>query len=436
MEQHVEATYNFLLNWFQTNVLTMNTAAQWVCIVVGFALSALVWHSLEKRLFEWIQGNVEGDIFKSMLRALVDIGNVVGFVILMQICAAIFRSLELGPRLVLAASDLAIAWIAARLLTSIMPNRAIAKMVVIGVWIIAALAVFDLLTPITDFLQDSKINMGDASLSAFGAIKGLIIAAILLQAASLIASFAVKRIERVTDLSASLQVLITKAIRVFLYTAAILVAMSSVGIDLTSLAIFSSALGVGIGFGMKTVFSNYVAGILLLVDDSIKPGDTIEVGGVYGVVRDMRGRYASVLTRDGTEYLIPNEQLISGEVVNWTYSDKKIRLKIPVGISYSSDVEKALELLVKSTEGVNRVLTYPAPAPRMIGFGDSSVDLQLRIWISDAERGVVNVRSEILLNIWRLFNENGIEFPFPQRDVMLKQDSCIKVQVEKDQCDG
>jgi len=207
--------------------------------------------------------------------------------------------------------------------------------------------------------------------------------------------------------------------------------MSSVGIDLTSLAIFSSALGVGIGFGLKTVFSNYVAGILLLMDNSIKPGDTIEVGSVFGVVHDMHARYASVLTRDGTEFLIPNEQLISGEVVNWTYTDQNVRLKIPVGIAYDSDVEKALELLVEATKDVSRVLRHPAPAPRFVGFGDNSLDLQLRIWIKDAERGVTNVRSQVMLNIWRLFNEHGIEFPFPQRDVLIKPDSAIAVKLDK-----
>lgn len=431
MEQRLESALQFLVNWLNANVLTVNTGIQWACVVVGFAVTGLIWRSQERKLFQWVNENVKGETVRSILRAVVDIGNVVGFIILMQICAAVFRSYDFGPRVVLAASDLAVAWVMARLVTSIMPNRALAKIVVLIVWIVAALAVFDLLTPITDFLEASRLTIGETSISALGFIKGLIVAAALLQAAALAAQFAIRRIDTSANLSPSLRVLFTKIIRVLLYTAAILIAMSSVGIDLTSLAIFSSALGVGLGFGMKTIFSNYVAGIILLMDDSIKPGDTIEIGEVYGVVRNMHGRYASVLTRDGTEYLIPNEQLISGEVINWSYSDSNVRLKIPVGISYDSDVEKALELLGTAADGVKRVLRNPAPAPRLVGFGDNSVDLQLRIWIADAERGVVNVRSEVMLNIWNLFHEHGIEFPFPQRDVLLKPDSRLSVTLEK-----
>jgi len=227
-------------------------------------------------------------------------------------------------------------------------------------------------------------------------------------------------------------VLLIKINKVILFTGAILFAMASVGIDLTSLAIFSSALGVGIGFGLQTVFSNYVAGVLLLMDNSIKPGDTIEVSGVFGVVREMHGRYTSILTRDGKEYLIPNEQLVTGEVVNWTFSDSNIRIKIPVGVSYGSDVPRAMALMEEAARGVHRVLRHPEPVARLSGFGDNSVDLDLRIWIADADQGVANVQSDVLLKIWELFHEYGVEFPFPQRDVLLKPDSHLKVTIEKD----
>ncbi len=283
----------------------------------------------------------------------------------------------------------------------------------------------------TDFLENLSFSTGGSSVTALGVIKGLLLAAVLLQAASIAARFAVRRIESIKDLSPSLQVLLSKAVKVCLFTAALLFAMSSVGIDLTSLAIFSSALGVGIGFGLKTIFSNYISGVLLLVDNSIKPGDTIEVGGVFGVVHEMHSRYASILTRNGKEHLIPNEVLITGEVVNWTYSDSNVRLKIPVGIAYDSDVEKAMELLVEAAKKVSRVLGDPGPAARLVGFGDNSVDLQLRVWIADSPQGVTNVRSEVMLNIWRLFHENGIEFPFPQRDVLLKPDSQLSVNISR-----
>ena len=432
MQEKIDSVIKFLTDWLHANVLTWNTAAQWACVIGAYLLTVLLWRGLERRLFAWVEGKVENGLGRSLLRALVDVGNVAVFIISMQICAAVFRVMEYEPRVIDAASNLAVAWIVIRLLTSMMPNRALARGVTTLVWGVAGLSIFGLLAPITDFLSNLSLSIGSNSFNALEAIKGLALAAVFLQAASLAGQFADKRIQRISDLSPSLKVLMIKAVKVLLFTAALLSAMSSVGIDLTSLAIFSSALGVGIGFGLKTVFSNYVAGIILLMDRSIKPGDTIEVGGVFGVVQDMHARYASVLTRDGTEYLIPNEQLIAGHVVNWTYSDSNVRLKIPVGISYGSDVDKALELLVEAAKDVKRVLVKPAPAPRLVGFGDSSVDLQLRVWIADAEKGVTNVRSEVLLNIWRLFHENGIEFPFPQRDVYLKPDSAIAVKIERD----
>jgi len=146
----------------------------------------------------------------------------------------------------------------------------------------------------------------------------------------------------------------------------------------------------------------------------------------------MQGRYTSILARNGKEYLIPNEQLITGEVVNWTYTDRNIRLEVPVGIAYESDLDKAMALLPEAASAVPRVLASPPPAPRLVGFGDSSVDLELRFWIADAEDGLANVESDVLVRIWHLFHENGIAFPFPQRDVLLKPDSTLTVKLDKE----
>lgn len=436
MQEKIDAIIQFLSGWLHTNVLTWSTAAQWACVLGTYLFTLLIWRGIERRLFQKVNDTVKNDIGRALLRAMVDVGNVALFVILMQVCAAVFWTLELTPRVLDGASDLAVAWIIIRLLTSMMPNRTLARFATLIIWVVAGLNIFGLLAPITGFLEGLSISVGDASFNALGVIKGLALAAIFLQAASLAAQFTTRRIEGVRDLSPSLRVLMVKTVKVVLYTAAVLFALSSVGIDLTSLAIFSSALGVGIGFGLKTVFSNYVAGVILLMDNSIKPGDTIEVGGVFGVVRGMYGRYASILTRDGMEYLIPNELLISGSVINWTYSDTNIRLKIPVGIAYESDVSKAMDLMEQAVKGVSRILKEPAPVARLIGFGDSSVDLELRVWIADAEQGVANVRSDVLINVWNLFHENGVEFPFPQRDVLLKPDSTLTVKLDKEELNG
>jgi small-conductance mechanosensitive channel len=201
---------------------------------------------------------------------------------------------------------------------------------------------------------------------------------------------------------------------------AILVAIDSVGVDLTALAVFGGAVGVGVGFGLQRVVSNLISGVILLVDKSIKPGDVIAVAGTYGWVTTLGGRYVSVVTRDGVEHLIPNELLISERVENWTHSHSRTRLKVNVGIHYRSDVHKAIALCVEAAAEIERILKDPEPKCLLIEFGDSAVNLQVRFWIADAHNGVQNVSSDLLLRLWDKFKEAGIEIPYPQRDLHLR----------------
>ena len=146
----------------------------------------------------------------------------------------------------------------------------------------------------------------------------------------------------------------------------------------------------------------------------------IAVGETYGWIQSLGARYVSVVTRDGTEHLIPNEELITQRVENWSYSNSLVRLKVPVGISYNADLHKAIELVLQAARGAPRVLATPTPICLLKGFGDSSVDLELRFWINDPNNGVSNVKSDILLGVWDRFHEHGIEIPFPQRDLHLR----------------
>jgi small-conductance mechanosensitive channel len=217
-----------------------------------------------------------------------------------------------------------------------------------------------------------------------------------------------------------MRVLGAKLTRIALITAAFLVALSAVGIDLTALAVFGGALGVGLGFGLQKIFSNLVSGVILLMDRSIKPGDVIAVGTSFGWINHLGARYASVITRDGIEHLIPNEELITQRVENWSYSNDLVRLRIPIGISYHSDPRLAIRLCVEAAEMIPRVQLKPEPRCQMMGFGDSSLDLELRVWIDDPQNGRANVISEVLLGVWDRFHEHGIEIPFPQRDLHLR----------------
>ena len=210
--------------------------------------------------------------------------------------------------------------------------------------------------------------------------------------------------------------------RLLLYTLAVLAVLNSLGIDLTALAVFSGAVGLGIGFGLQKVFSNLISGFILLLDKSVKPGDIIALGDTYGAINRLSARYVSVITGDGTEHLIPNEELISQRVENWSFSSENVRIHIPVGVSYNTDPRRAMALCVEAAEDTPRILSEPKPTCLMSGYGESSVDLELLAWISDPVNGILNVKSALYLSIWDKFKAHNIEIPFPQRDLHIRAD--------------
>ena len=227
-------------------------------------------------------------------------------------------------------------------------------------------------------------------------------------------------IARTHRLDSAQKVLAQKLAGVAILAAAFMIGIDLVGIDLTALAVFSGAVGLAIGFGLQKTFGNLIAGIILLLDRSIKPGDVISVGDSFGAISKIGVRAVSIVTRDGKEHLIPNENLMTQEVVNWSYSNTDVRIHIPVGVSYDCDLALAQKLMIEAGKEPARVLRSPAPAVWLKGFGDSSVDHEILVWISDPEAGVGNVQSEVLNALWRLFKEHGIEIPFPQRDLHIK----------------
>jgi len=220
----------------------------------------------------------------------------------------------------------------------------------------------------------------------------------------------------------------SRVLRYTVWIVGTLVGLSYIGFDMTSFALFGGAIGVGIGFGLQKVVSNLISGVILLLDRSIKPGDVISVAGTYGWINSLGARYASVITRDGVEHLIPNEELITQRVENWSYSNNLVRQKVAIGISYGSDVRQAIALCLEAADETERALKTPSPVCLLRGFGDSSVDLELRFWIDDPANGVSNVRSEVLLRVWDKFHDQGIQIPFPQRDLHIRSAEVISVR--------
>ncbi|ODS96084.1 MAG: mechanosensitive ion channel protein [Erythrobacter sp. SCN 62-14] len=232
-------------------------------------------------------------------------------------------------------------------------------------------------------------------------------------------------LRRIKTLDPSQTLLADKLISVLVWALAILIGIDLLGIDLTALTVFSGAFGLAVGFGLQKTFGNLIAGIILLMDRSIKPGDVIAVSDMagresFGQIRQIGIRAISVVTRDMKEYLIPNENLMINQVENWSYSAREVRVKADVGVSYNSDLRLVEKLLMEAVQKPERVLKQPAPRVLLMGFGDSSVDFQIRFWICDPEEGVAGVRSQVLLAVWDLFQEHGIEIPFPQNDLNLR----------------
>jgi small-conductance mechanosensitive channel len=318
------------------------------------------------------------------------------------------------------------AWVVIRLSATLMRNPFLTKSVAIFAWTIAALNILDLLNPTFAVLDGLSFNIGALNLSLLTIFKGLIYFAVFLWAALLISRLIENNLKSSVSLSPSMKVLTGKLVRITLVTAAFLIAISTVGIDLSIFTFFGGALGVGLGFGLQKVVSNFISGIILLLDKSIKPGDVISIGDTYGWVKSLNARYVSLDTRDGIEHLIPNEELIINRVENWSHSHSRVRLKIPIGIHYDSDVKLAIELCVESAKKVERVIEDPAPVCLLASFGENSVDLEVRVWFSDPHNGLSNIKSQILLEVWENFHENGIEIPYPQRDLHIKNPIEIK----------
>lgn len=275
-------------------------------------------------------------------------------------------------------------------------------------------------------------DSGETQVTVLTLVKGVISIMILIPLTGWLIRTSESRVTKMQNVSPGLQALVIKVSKVFIAAAAILFAIHSIGVNLSAFAVLGGAIGLGLGFGFQKVISNLISGVILLGDRSIKPGDVIEVDQTYGWINTLGARYTSVITRDGTEHLIPNEMMITEKVVNWSFSDDKVRVKIPFGVSYTSDIHKAMDLALEAAGEDGRILKEPVAAVRLTAYGDNSVNFELRAWIQDPSGGLGNIRSAFYIRIWDLFNENDIEFPFPQRDLHLKDLPPVEVRLRKE----
>jgi len=368
-------------------------------------------------------------VFRLLVRAFTNYLGLIAFILVATIVRSSIRAEIPQPRtyLLLVAVNLSTAWLVINVLTSIIQNQFVNRIVTVTAWTIAALSILRLLDPVTASLDSPAVTIfvGGLRITPLLVMKTTALLLLALWAANVISNFLARRVQNVHDLTPSLQVLISKLIRIALFTLAVVIALNSLGIDLSVLALFSGAVGVGLGFGLQKIVSNLISGIILLADKSIKPGDVISVGEHFGRVGNMGARYTSVDTRDGREYLIPNEDLITQKVANWTYSSDLVRLSVNFNTTYDSDPRKVQELAVQAALSVERVIKKPAPSCMVSAFGSAAIEFQLWFWIADPAIGVANVKSEVLLALWDALNEKSAKLakPGPARVIYERADS-------------
>ncbi len=318
-------------------------------------------------------------------------------------------------------------WIIIGLVSSLIRDRFCADSIAGMLYLATAFLTLSQLDIGIRFLKEINFKVGNLEISAWGVMTGIVAFIFTLWISLALARIIETQIQQVPRISASLKVLIVKIVRILFISVASLVALQSMGINLSALTVLSGAIGLGLGFGLQKVVSNFVSGIILLTDNSIKPGDVIEIDGTYGWINNLRARYASVITRDGTEHLIPNEDLITQRVINWSFTSKLVRIRVPIGVAYGADPHQCIQLIKEAASSIDRVLKNPEPACLLKGFGDSSVDLELRFWLADPSNGVANVKSEVLLKVWDTFKAHKIEIPYPQRDLHIRSSEVSSV---------
>jgi len=295
------------------------------------------------------------------------------------------------------------------------------------IWVFLSLHLLGWGDEVIRVLDGIGMQAGKTRISVWSVMKLLVTVSVFVLLALWVSRWLERHVLKLDALAPTMRIGIAKFVQAFLVGISVLVGLNAAGLDLTTLNVLTGAIGIGLGFGLQSIAANFVSGFVLLMDRSIKPGDVISFTGTtgtttegFGWVEELRGRYVVVRDRDGVETLVPNQHLITNPVINWSYTDPRVRLKLPIRVSYKDDPEVAMKLLLQATYGHPRILHEPAPVARLMGFGDSGIELELRFWIPDPQEGVNNVRSDVNRRIWRLFKDNGVTIPVTQREIRVE----------------
>ncbi len=409
-----------LQSWFITDVFVIDTL---ICLAIIVLAATIAWpiaSGLRRKIEQLSERQARFPILVRIWKTATDISFPAIWLLLQWVSVLVTEQWDVSNSSLVVTTSLLTAWVIIETATIFVSSHFWSRTIAVSAWVIAALNILGVLDPTIAFLDGISFSLGQTSISVLTILQALVTLGILLWITSVAGQVTESKLKSSKNLSPSIQVLTIKFMRIVLSALAFIMALGIVGVDLTAFAVVGGAVGVGIGFGLQKIFANLISGFILLMDKSIKPGDVIVVADYYGRVDTLTARYVSVLTRDGVEHLIPNEELIINRVENWSHSQNLLRLRQVVGVHYKADLHKAIKLCKEAASETERILSDPAPNCLVKGFGDSSVDLEMRVWINDPMNGRANVISELLIRIWDKFHANDIEIPYPQRDLHLR----------------
>ena len=417
--------------WFSHHIWTTDALFEISSIIFSFAIGAFLGRILYDKATKAIEKSKlpirTKRMAKNSRRVLFPLCSMAILFVITEIAGADIFALDIS--LSLAVLKALLAFIAIRLSFQFMDNAIIRNISTWAIWVIAALSIFGVLDATSKMLDSAAVSIGSFHVSLLEIIKTILLLVILLYCALFISTFFERKVLQSKNLKRSSQVLVVKIIRMSLVVFAIVIGITSSGIDLSFFTVFSGAVGLGVGFGLQRVASNLFSGLLLLMDESINPGDVIELpDGSFGTVNQMAARYTEILTRDCKSHLVPNEDFISQRVINWSHGNKFLRLAVNFGVHYNSNPHDVIRLSLEAVKKLGgRVIIERPPECDLKEFGDSAINFVLHFWIADPENGVANIKGDVLLALWDVFKANKIEIPYPHREIFINDKNLTKI---------
>ena len=409
--------FNETWSWLNREIFERDSLYELASITVIILISYAISTYLQKQIAQRISSNTKPSLRYKTLAAIVQISTPITFYLLSLIVVSLTNVINLDDTLLTLTANLCGAWVAIQFLIIFASGSFRAKTLGFIIWCISALYLSDTLGTAIIWLNLHRVDINSLHTSVLDIISTVIIVFFLLSVVTISTKFIDHKLEQEIDITQSGRQLFLFMFKSVAWVIIVALALDLLGLNMSVITVFSGAFGLGVGFGLKNVFSNLIAGLILLVDKAVKPGDVIGINDIWGEVTALKSRYIVVVTRSGIEHLIPNEHLITQDIINLTHSSSTIRVAIPISVAYTTDLQKASVILTKIAIATPRVLQNPAPTVRINSLGDSGIQLELRVWISDPKRGVGALRTLLLKNTIEAFKASGIEIPFPQLEL-------------------